>query len=278
MQNSYDATFKVLVDHSPGDWARFLFDESVESAFTVDSSLHETSEVVDRLIRVSHADIEFIVHVEFHAGHSGNMIPNRLLNYNGAVTRRYSLTTMSCVVILRREADSPEIGDLVVRSVPRFGDVHRFRYRPIRIWREPLRTFLIPGSSLAVAGVLSNFGSLSLEEVGVEIKRSIDAMGDINDREMLLEHAISLAGLRFNDEQAESMFGRKISVLEKYSVTLQGVIRRAEARLLLASAGQIFGTPPQQVVDKVNEATSERLLHWNTRLRTAQSWTELITD
>jgi predicted transposase YdaD len=65
VQNSYDATFKVLVDHSPEDWARFLFDESVESAFTVDSSLHETSEVVDRLIRVSHSDIEFIVHVEF---------------------------------------------------------------------------------------------------------------------------------------------------------------------------------------------------------------------
>jgi hypothetical protein len=67
-------------------------------------------------------------------------------------------------------------------------------------------------------------------------------------------------------------------VLEQYSVTLQGVIRRAEARLLLSSAGQIFGSPPQQVVDKVNEATSEMLLHWNTRLRTAQSWNELITD
>jgi hypothetical protein len=117
-----------------------------------------------------------------------------------------------------------------------------------------------------------------LEDAGVEIRRCIDALSDQSQRDKLLEHAISLAGLRFNDEQAESMFGRKISVLEKYSVTLQGVIRRAEARLLLASAGQIFGTPPQQVVDKVNEANSERLLHWNTRLRTAQSWSELITD
>jgi predicted transposase YdaD len=278
VQNSYDATFKVLVDHSPEDWARFLFDESVDSAFTVDSSLHETSEVVDRLIRVSHADIEFIVHVEFHAGHSGNMIPNRLLNYNGAVTRRYSLTTMSCVLVLRREADSPEICDLVVRSVPRFGDVHRFRYRPIRIWRESLQTFLIPGSSLAVAGVLADFGSLSLEDAGVEIRRCIDALSDLRERDKLLEHAISLAGLRFNDEQAESMFGRKISVLEKYSVTLQGVIRRAEARLLLASAGQIFGTPPPQIIEKVDEATSEKLLAWTIRLRTAQSWSELITD
>ena len=74
------------------------------------------------------------------------------------------------------------------------------------------------------------------------------------------------------------MFGRKISVLEKYSVTLQGVIRRAEARLLLESAKQIFGTPTPQIIEKVDDATSEKLLAWTIRLRTAQSWSELITD
>ena len=84
--------------------------------------------------------------------------------------------------------------------------------------------------------------------------------------------------MRFNRIQAETIIGRNVSVLEKYSVTLQGVIRRAEARLLLESAKQIFGMPPQQAVDKVNGATSEMLLHWNTKLRTAQSWTELIAD
>ena len=278
MLNSYDATFKILVDHSPGDWARFLFGEALDLATTVDTSLHETSEVVDRLIRVSHGGSDFIIHAEFHAGHSGNMIPNRLFHYNAAIMKRYSLTTMSCVLILRREADSPKIGDSVVRTVSRFGAVHKFRYRPIRIWREPLQTFLIPGSSLAVAGVLSDFGALNLEEAGGEIRRCIDAVSDFEEREKLLEHAISLAGLRFNDEQAESIFGRKLSMLEKYSTTVQYFIRRGEARLLLASVGPVFGTPPQEVIDKVNAATSEKLLIWSTRLRTAQSWTDLIAD
>ena len=282
MLNSYDVTFKVLVDHSPGDWARFLFGEALDLATTVDTSLHETSEVVDRLIRVSHADTEFILHIEFHAGHSGNMIPNRLLHYNAALMKRYALSTMSCVLILRREADSPEIRDSVVRSVPRFGAVHNFRYRPIRIWREPLQTFLIPGSSLAVAGVLADFDALSLEEAGLQIRRCIDAHTDLEIKERLLYHLVVLAGMRFNESQAETIIGRKVSMLEKYSVTLQYFIRTGEERgqrnLLLASAGQIFGAPPQQVVDKVNEATSEMLLHWNTKLRTAQSWTELIAD
>ena len=84
--------------------------------------------------------------------------------------------------------------------------------------------------------------------------------------------------MRFNDGKAESIFGRNVSVLEKYSVTLQGVIRRAEARLLLATAEPVFGNPPQHILEKVNEANSEKLLDWSRRLRTAQSWSELITD
>ncbi len=282
MQTSFDATFKVLLDHSPNDWAQFLFGEALDSATTVDTSIHETSEVVDRLIRVSHGGNDFILHIEFHAGHSGNRIPNRLFHYNAGVMKRYAFTTLSCVLILRREADSPKIGDTVVRSVPRFGAVHTFRYHPIRIWREPLQTFLIPGSSLAVAGVLSDFGDLSLEEAGLQIRRCIDGISDLEERERMIFHLSVLAGMRFNESQAETIIGRKVTMLEKYSVTLQYFIRTGEERgqrnLLLASAGQIFGTPPQQVVDKVNEATSEMLLNWTTRLRTAQSWTELIAD
>jgi hypothetical protein len=259
-----------------------LFASTVELAATVDTTLHATKEVVDRLIRVSHGGSDFILHVEFHAGHSGNAIPNRLFYYNAAVMKRYALTTLSCVLILRTEADSPAVNASVVHSLPEFGDVHRFKYRPIRIWKEPLERFLIPGSSLAVAGVLADFGERTLEEAGAEIRRCIDELSDPEGREDMLYHLVVLAGMRFNRSQAESIFGRNVSVLEKYSVTLQYFIREGEERgqrsLLLASARQVFGTPTQQVIEKINEATSEKLLAWNTRLRTAQSWSELITD
>jgi len=192
--------------------------------------------------------------------------------------KRYSLATLSCVLILCREADSPSISGGSVRSIEPFGDIHSFRHHPIRLWKEPLNKFLIPGSSLAVAGVLADFGERTLEEAGAEIRRCIDEVSDPEGREDMLYHLVVLAGIRFNRSQAESMFGRKISVLEKYSVTLQGVIRRAEARFLLATAGPVFGDPPQHILDNVNEANSEKLLDWSRRLRTAQSWNELITD
>jgi predicted transposase YdaD len=282
VENSYDATFKILVDHSPRDWARYLSSASVEIAAPVDTTLHETKEVVDRLLRVEHLGCEFILHVEFHAGHSGNAIPSRLFHYNAAVMKRYALTTLSCVLILRRQADSPLISGGFVRSIELFGDIHSFRYHPIRLWKEPLDRFLIPGSSLAVAGVLADFGERTLEEAGAEIRRCIDEVSDPDGREDMLYHLVVLAGMRFNRNQAESIFGRNVSVLEKYSVTLQYFIREGEERgqrnLLLASARQLFGTPTQQIIEKVNEATSEKLLTWTVRLRTAQSWNELITD
>ena len=278
MQNSYDATFKILVDHSPEDWAEFVFGSTIGLASPVDTSLHATKEVVDRLLRVESLGCEFIIHIEFHAGHSGNAIPNRLFHYNAAVMKRYALTTLSCVLILRKEADSPAVSASVLHSLPEFGDVHRFNYRPIRIWLEPLERFLIPGSSLAVAGVLADFGERSLEDAGAEIRRCVGDVSDPDQREDLLYHFVVLAGMRFNRSQAESIFGGNVSMLEKYSVTLQYFIRRAEARLLLASAGQIFGTPTPQIIQKVDEATSEKLLAWTIRLRTAQSWSELITD
>ena len=278
MENSYDATFKVLVDHSPGDWARYSFASTVELAAPVDTTLHATKEVVDRLIRVSHGGSDFILHVEFHAGHSGNAIPSRLFHYNAAVMKRYALTALSCVLILRKEADSPSISGGFVRSIEPFGDIHSFRYHPIRLWKEALDKFLISGSSLAVAGVLADFGERTLEEAGAAILRCIEAGGDPEVCDRLLNHAIALAGMRFNRSQAETIFGRKLSVLEKYSTTVQYFIRRGEARLLLASVGPVFGAPPQDVIDKVNAATSEKLLVWSTRLRTAQSWTELIAE
>ena len=66
-------------------------------------------------------------------------------------------------------------------------------------------------------------------------------------------------------------------MLERSSV-IQAAIRRGEARLLLTSAEQIFGAPSQEILDKVRSAKSKKLVEWAVRMRTAQSWTELVSD
>lgn len=49
---SVDSTFKALIDIDPLGWARFVSSLAIGDAHSVDTSLHETQRVVDRLMNV----------------------------------------------------------------------------------------------------------------------------------------------------------------------------------------------------------------------------------
>ena len=274
---NYDKAFKLLVDLSPSDWALFTGLDKVSKADGMETELPERSRYVDRLIRVSDDHVEIAVHLEFQAGKSGNRVPLRLLDYSIGVTEKYRLPVHSCVVLLCKPADSPVLTGEYISGLPNVLPYLTFRYRVVRLWKLPLETFLISGSSLAAAGVLSDFGNLTAKEVGTLVTACIDSIQDADTRHLVLTIAYNLAGLRFNDGKADIMFGRNLEMLERSSV-IQAAIRRGEARLLLETAGELFGAPSQDVVDKVKQAKSKKLVEWAVRLRTAQSWAELVTD
>jgi hypothetical protein len=274
----YDQAFKILVDLNPNDWALLAGLTVVDNAAEMETELPERNRHLDRLIRVSDDQGDIAVHLEFQAGKSGNRVPIRLIDYSIGVTEKYRLPVHSCVVLLRRPADSPV---LTGAYKPRSRGVMpylTFRYRVVRLWQVPVNTLLLPGSSVAVAAVLADHGTLPADEIAEQIAACINVISDIDTRAMLFTIAYNLAGLRFNDSQADIMFGRDISVLEKYSSTVQATLRRGEARLLLTSAEQIFGAPSQEILDKVRSAKSKKLVEWTVRIRTAQSWAELVTD
>jgi hypothetical protein len=274
---NYDKAFKLLVDLSPLDWALFTGLDKVGKADGMETELPERNRYVDRLIRVSDDHVELAVHLEFQAGKSGNRVPLRLLDYSIGVTQRYRLPVHSCVVLLCKPADSPVLTGEFMYGLPNMLPYLTFRYRVIRLWKVPLATFLNPGSSLAAAGVLSDFGNLPAKEVGTLVTACIESIQDADTRHLVLTIAYNLAGLRFNDGKADIMFERNLEVLERSS-TIQAAIRRGEARLLLTSAEQVFGAPSQDILDKVRNAKSKKLVEWNLRIGKAQSWAELVTD
>ena len=277
MITNYDKAFKLLVDLSPSDWALFTGLDKVSKADGMETELPERSRYVDRLIRVSDDHVEIAVHLEFQAGKSGNRVQLRLLDYSIGVTEKYRLPVHSCVVLLCKPDDSPVLTGEYIYGLPNVLPYLTFRYRVVRLWKLPLETFLISGSSLAAAGVLSDFGNLTAKEVGTLVTACIDSIQDADTLHLVLTIAYNLAGLRFNDGKADIMFGRNLEMLERSSV-IQAAIRRGEARLLLETAGELFGAPSQDVVDKVKQAKSKKLVEWAVRLRTAQSWAELVTD
>ena len=275
MKADYDQAFKILVDLNPKDWALLA---GVNNAAGMETELPERNRYLDRLIRVSDDQGDIAVHLEFQAGKSGNRVPIRLIDYSIGVTEKYRLPVHSCVVLLRRPADSPVLTGAYKQRSRGVMPYLTFRYRVVRLWQVPVNTLLLPGSSVAVAGVLSDYGTLTADEIALRIATCINVISDIDTRAMLFTIAYNLAGLRFNDSQADIMFGREISVLEKYSSTVQATLRRGEARLLLTSAEQLFGAPSQEILDKVRNAKSKKLGEWTVRIRTAQSWAELVTD
>ena len=274
----YDQAFKILVDLNPNDWALLAGLTVVHNAAGMETELPERNRHLDRLIRVSDDQGDIAVHLEFQAGKSGNRVPIRLIDYSIGVTEKYRLPVHSCVVLLRRPADSPALTGAYKQRSRGVMPYLTFRYRVVRLWQVPVKTLLLPGSSVALAGVLSDYGTLTADEIAERIAACINLISDIDTRAMLFTIAYNLAGLRFNDSQADIMFGREISVLEKYSSTVQATLRRGEARLLLTSAEQIFGAPSQEILDKVRNAKSKKLVEWNLRIGKVQSWNELITD
>jgi hypothetical protein len=278
---SFDSTFKALIDIDPLGWARFVSNLAIVDAHSVDTSLHETQRVVDRLMNVGVGTERFLIHIEFQAGHDGFQMPGRLLRYNADIMLRHRIPALSCVILLNTEADSPALSGVFTEKLPVLGQYIQFDYRVCRLWEEPLERFLIPESSLVAAGVLSRFTDYHIGEVRQLISTCIDTIQHEETREKVRSSGAFLAGLRFNENQAGYIVGRDLPLLEQSSVA-QYFLRRGHERgqvsLFISSAERVLGTVPIELKARIEAASLEHLVQWMLNLRTASSWSELISD
>ena len=282
---SFDSTFKALIDIDPLGWARFVSNLAIIDAHSVDTSLHETQRVVDRLMNVGIGTERFLIHIEFQAGHDGFQMPGRLLRYNADILLRHRIPALSCVILLNTEADSPVLSGVFTETLPVLGQYVQFDYRVCRLWEEPLERFLIPDSSLVAAGVLSRFTDYHIGEVRQLISTCIDTIQDEETREKVRSSGAFLAGLRFNENQAGYIVGRDLPLLEQSSVA-QYFLRRGhekgldegQVKLFVTGAERVYGPVPENLRPKIEAASLEHLVQWMLTMRTASSWSELISD
>jgi hypothetical protein len=80
-----------------------------------------------------------IVDLNFQSGRDADL-PSRLHLYNAVLHARHAVPIRSILVLLRPTADAPSItGNL---TYGQDDDRLEFRYRVIRLWQEPVETFL----------------------------------------------------------------------------------------------------------------------------------------
>ena len=296
MDKTFDVTLNTMIDETLGDWADFLADRvgvPRGPATALDTDL-STSLQADRLFRVA-GDPPTLLHLEMESSsHLG--MPDRLLRYNVAATAANGgALTRSVVVLLRPEANASDLTGVLNRGTPPY---LTFRYGVVRVWNESTAALLAAGPGLAPLSILTNESSKNPAAAAARVLERLRRPGvpELLSRQ-LLNSTFFLAGLRYNDAQAEKFFGGLDVTLED-STTYQLVMRRGaekgrlqgmlegklEGKLevarsfLLRLGAKRFGPPPASAVARLQAVTDPDVLEpLAERVLDAASWDELVS-
>ena len=172
MAKPYDSTSKFLVDEFPRDWlalAGLPTDDPVE---LVDTNLSTITAEADRVIRVA-AESPWLAHIELQTSRDPRLAC-RLFRYNALLDERHDLPIRSVAILLRRDAEGPDLTGEYRRGLPGGPEYLSFRYGVVRVWREPVESFLTGGLGILPLAPLADLGAMPLEGVVRAMEQRID--------------------------------------------------------------------------------------------------------
>src|SRR5579859_3599847 len=151
MDQPFDPVLKTLAELGPADWLPLA--KRRRRRVTIEDSDLGTivSGATDKLFRV-HDDPEYMLHLDFEAGHFRSDLLLRLRLYNSVFEYRHQRVVFSVPVLLSPAADSPQWNGLLRRGLPGEEPVSTLRYEVIRVWTVPAEQLLEGGlGTLALA-------------------------------------------------------------------------------------------------------------------------------
>src|SRR5262245_61477244 len=107
MAKPADVTLKDLLEQSPGDWV-VLTGHAESDATVIDSDIATVSGATDKVVLVRGSP-DWLLDLNFVSGHDAARLPKRLHKYNTLLDDRHEMPVRSVAVILRPEADSPQL-------------------------------------------------------------------------------------------------------------------------------------------------------------------------
>jgi predicted transposase YdaD len=276
MDRSFDPTLKTLAEVSPSDWLSLTKRRRV----TIEDSDVGTlvSGATDKLFRV-HDNPEYLLHLDFEAGHFHSDLPLRLRLYNSVFEYRHQRVVLSVPVLLRPEADSPQWNGLLQRGLPGEAPLSTLRYEVIRVWDLPVEQLLAGGIGTLALAPISKIAQSEVRGVIRSIKGRLSGPKAPRRAADVWAATYVLLGLRYSDEFAHALFEEVLGMEE--SATYQAIVRRSkaeEARHMLFLQGETKFGPADPETRGVIEGISDlpRLEELGVRLLSATSWQELL--
>lgn len=226
MTKPFDATMKQLLDAFGADWVIALapwlgLPPGLElDPLDVDLSTVQLS--ADKVFRLRPPSLG-ILHIEPQSSHDGEL-PDRMLEYNAALHRRYGGPVYSVAVLLRPEANATALTGELVRQFPDGRVYLRFAYAVVRVWQLPLESLLAGAIGSLPLALLTDAAAGHLREV---VDRIDSRLRDeqVPDMVRVLLHTCGyiLLGMRYDDSEIQPAFVGIEGMKE--STTYQAILR-----------------------------------------------------
>ncbi len=289
----YDPVLKDLVETEPESWPA-LFGHAVAPTTVIDADIGTVTGAADKVLRIS-ADPAYLLHLEFVSGHDAAALPSTLHVRNALLDDRHGLPVRSGVVLLRPEADSPQLTGLYERRFPGEEPYQMFRYQVLRIWQIPPETFLSGGLGPLALAPISAVTKGELPGIIQAMERRLSSRQARRQSQVVWAAAYILLGLRHTPALAAQLFRGVVSMRE--SSTYQAILEEgrtegrtegrseglaegqlAEARKVLRLQGdEAFGTPDGPTTAAIERIKDLRRLEaMLKRVRTARNWQDLL--
>jgi hypothetical protein len=280
MTRSADPTLKALVEASPADWLPLLRVPPARVSVIDADVASVVSGAADKVLLV-HGEPEYLLHLEFQVGHFEATVPRRLRFYNGLLDYRHDLPVRSVLVLLKPEADSPQLLGLIERSWPGETPYATLRYDILRVWQVPAEQLLAGGLGTLPLAPLGAVAPADLPDVVCRLRDRLTASPESRWVHELGTASFLLLGVRYSDEIAEVLMGDFMSFLEGNSTTYDAILRKGALkgrREMLLRQGRVrMGAPDKKIIAAVNSIDDlERLDALAERVLVAGSWAELL--
>src|SRR5262245_57351783 len=225
--NRHDVSAKELVWEDPAACVERIAGDLPGPVTVIDSDITTLTASADKVLRVDGPE-PYLVDLEPHSYHDTGLA-RTLWFRQVALDYRHDLPVLTLLVLLCKEANSPNLTGVYDRQLPDGTLTNRYNYRVVRLWQEDPESYLTAGVNLVPLVPLTDVAAADLPAVLHRMAERIN--GEPRPRAAKLWTATYLLmGLRYPDGLVNQLLEGVHTMRE--STTYQAILRegRQEGR------------------------------------------------
>ncbi len=243
MAKPFDVTTKHLIETNPQDWLEYVGLPRTEVQI-IDADLSSVSAAGDKLLVVQEP-APCLMHLELQAGYEADMV-ERFHFYTVVERWRHRLPVRLFIVLLRPEADGPNVtGELEYRW-PDGTRYELFRYTVVRAWEKPVEEILQGGLATLPLAPISMVSVQELPGVIQRMEERLSWEAEPGVAEDLWTATYLLMGLLYPRDFVSRLLQGVRNMRE--SSTYQAILNEGEA------IGEARGKSIGEVAGRIAEA------------------------